>query len=85
MPTYLDFNSTKTFRDFLISKTLNRPNGPQTFTDANYAVQNLNNFANVDPGDVKTNWRFTSVKILSIYIYHQTVRLKNTLIRHYQI
>ena len=56
MPTYLDFNSTKTFRDFLISKTLNRPNGPQTFTDANYAVQNLNNFANVDPGDVKTNW-----------------------------
>ena len=56
MPTYLDFNSTKTFRDFLISKTLNRPNGPQTFTNANYAVQNLSNYANVDPGDVKTNW-----------------------------
>jgi len=56
MPTYLDFNNTKTFRDFLISKTLNRPNGPQTFTDANYSVQSLNNFANVDPGDVKTNW-----------------------------
>lgn len=56
MPTYLDFNNTKVFRDYLISKTLNRPNGPQTFTDTNYVVQNLNNFANVDPGDVKTNW-----------------------------
>ncbi len=56
MPTYLDFNNTKVFRDYLISRTLNRPNGPQTFTDANYIVQNLNNFSNVDPGDVKTNW-----------------------------
>ena len=56
MPTYLDFNSTKSFRDFLISKTLNRPNGPQTFNSGNYAIQNLSNFSNVDPGDVKTNW-----------------------------
>jgi len=56
MPTYLDFNSTATYRDFLISKTLQRPFGPQTFTSANYAVQNLSNFSNVDPGDVKTNW-----------------------------
>jgi len=56
MPTYLDFNSTKSFRDFLIAKTLNRPNGPQTFNSGNYAVQNLSNFSNVDPGDVKTDW-----------------------------
>lgn len=56
MPTYLDFNSTKSFRDSLISKTLNRPNGPQTFNSGNYAVQNLSNFSNVDPGDVKTDW-----------------------------
>ena len=56
MPTYLDFNTTATFRDFLISKTLQRPNGPQTFTSANYAVQNLSNLSNVDPGDVKTSW-----------------------------
>jgi hypothetical protein len=56
MPTYLDFNSTATFRDFLISKTLQRPFGPQTFTSTNYAVQNLSNFSNVDPGDVKTGW-----------------------------
>ena len=56
MPTYLDFNTTATFRDFLISKTLQRPFGPQTFTSTNYAVQNLSNLSNVDPGDVKTGW-----------------------------
>jgi len=56
MPTFLDFNNTKVFRDSLIARTLNRPNGPQTFTDTDYVVQNLSNFSNVDPGDVKTNW-----------------------------
>jgi hypothetical protein len=54
MPSYLDFNTTKSLRDFLISKTLNVPNGPQTFNSTNYSVQNLSNFANVDPGDVET-------------------------------
>lgn len=69
MPTYLDFNTTKAFRDFLISKTLNRPNGPQTFTDTNYVVQNLNNFANVDPGDVKTNWSvYFGQNFINLYI-----------------
>ena len=55
MPSYLDFNTTSTFRDFLISKTLQRPDGPQTFTSGNYRVQNLSNMANVDPGDVDDN------------------------------
>ena len=55
MPSYLDFNSTATFRDFLISKTLQRPFGPQTFAAANYSVQTLSNFSNVDPGEVDTN------------------------------
>ena len=55
MPSYLDFSSTSTFRDFLISKTLQRPFGPQTFTAANYSVQTLSNLANVDPGAVDTN------------------------------
>jgi hypothetical protein len=58
MSSPLNFDNTKTFRDFLISKTLNRPGGPQTFTSSNYSVQNLSNFSNVDPGDVKTNWEF---------------------------
>ena len=52
MPTYLDFDTTKTFRNSLIARTLQRPNGPQTFTATNYAVQNLNDLPNIDPGDV---------------------------------
>ena len=55
MPTHLDFSSTKSFRDFLITKTLNAPNGPQTFTEQNYIIQGTSDFANIDPGDVTTN------------------------------
>lgn len=51
----LDFNTTKRFRDFVLSKTLQVPNGPQTFTAANYTVNNLNEFPNIDPGAVDTN------------------------------
>jgi hypothetical protein len=54
MPSYLDFNSTSSFRDFILGRTLQQPNGPQTFTSANYTVQNLSNLPNVDPGDVVT-------------------------------
>lgn len=66
MPTYLDFDTSRNksgipdskdgFRDYLIARTLNVPNGPQTFTNANYAVQTLRDMPNVDPGDVKTNF-----------------------------
>jgi hypothetical protein len=55
MPSYIDFDSTKQFRDFIIAKTLNVPNGPQTFTSATYIVQSTNDMANVDPGAVDTN------------------------------
>jgi len=69
MPTFLDFNNTKVFRDFLISKTLNRPNGPQTFTDNDYVIQNLSNFSNVDPGDVKTNWNvYFGQNFINLYV-----------------
>lgn len=54
MPSYLDFNATSGFRNFLIGRTLQQPNGPQTFTASNYIVQNLSDFPNVDPGDVET-------------------------------
>ena len=66
MPTYLDFDTSRNksgipdskdgFRDYLIARTLNVPNGPQTFTSANYTVQTLRDMPNIDPGDVKTNW-----------------------------
>lgn len=55
MPSYLDFNSTGGFRNFLIGRTLQQPNGPQTFTSNTYSVQNLSTFSNVDPGSVDTN------------------------------
>lgn len=55
MPSYVDFDSTKKFRDFLLGKTLNQPNGPQTQTSTEYSVSTLSDFPNVDPGDVITN------------------------------
>lgn len=55
MPSYLDFNSTKRFRDFIIGKTINRPNGPQTFTETNYSIQNTNEFPNIDLPEVDAN------------------------------
>jgi len=55
MPSYLDFDSTKRFRDFILGKTLKQPNGPQTFTASNYSIQNLSESANVDPGTVEDN------------------------------
>jgi len=55
MPSYLDFNSTKVFRDSILARTLQQPNGPQTFNSGVYSVENLRDQANVDPGDVETN------------------------------
>lgn len=55
MPSYLDFSSTKGFRDFIIGKTINRPNGPQTFTASSYSVKNLNEFSNIDLPEVDAN------------------------------
>lgn len=55
MPSNLDFDSTRIFRDFIIGKTLNRPNGPQTFTQNSYTVQTLNELPNVDLPDVDFN------------------------------
>ena len=62
MPTYLDFDTSRNksgipdskdgFRDYLIARTLNVPNGPQTFTNANYAVQKLRDMSNQDLGGV---------------------------------
>jgi len=55
MPTYLDFDSTKRFRDYIIGKTLNQPNGPQTFTNGNYPIQSLSDSANLDTGTLVDN------------------------------
>lgn len=55
MPSYLDFDSTKNFRDALLAKTLQAPNGPQTFSSGGYSVQKTNSFSNSDQGDVTLN------------------------------
>ena len=51
----LDFNTTKKFRDVVLGKTLQVPNGPQTFTQNNYEYKTQNDFANVDQDAVDTN------------------------------
>jgi outer membrane protein OmpA-like peptidoglycan-associated protein len=55
MPSYLDFDSTKRFRDSILAKTLKVPNGPQSFTNTTYELQKLSDLPNVDPGAVDTN------------------------------
>lgn len=55
MPSYLDFDSTKSFRDKILGKTLNKPNGPQTFTKTDYSVQNVSDIANKKLDNVDTN------------------------------
>jgi hypothetical protein len=62
MPSYLDFDSTKRFRDYILGKTLQPPNGPQSFTNSNYELQNLSDLANIDPGAVDTN-RSTNLSV----------------------
>lgn len=57
MPSYLDFDATKGFRDKLLLKTLNTPNGPQTFSSTSYTIQKTNDFSNKDSGDVVLNDR----------------------------
>ena len=62
MPSYLDFDSTKRFRDLILAKTLKVPNGPQSFTNTTYVLQSLSDLPNIDPGAVDTN-RVTDLKV----------------------
>ena len=55
MPSNLDFNSTSQFRDMILNRTLQQPNGPQTFTDASYSVENLRDQSNIDVGELDQN------------------------------
>ncbi len=68
MPTNLDFDSTSQFRDSILARTLQQPNGPQTFTNSSYSVETLSDLANTDPGEVDTN----------LTTYLQTPSTRNT-------
>ena len=68
MPSYLDFDSTKKFRDFILGKTLKQPNGPQTFGGTTYSVQNTNDMANVTLGGIDGNTPNPNVsQILNVF------------------
>lgn len=55
MPSYLDFNSTKKFRDYLITKTINVDNGPQTFTENSYIFSSLSDGQNTVTPEIDFN------------------------------
>jgi len=72
MPSYLDFNSTKSFRDYLISKTLNQPNGPQTFTSTNYPEQGTNDYSDIYQGTVEDVRTFELTQSQNVNVYKPT-------------
>jgi hypothetical protein len=53
MPSYVDFDSTKRFRDYILGKNLSVPNGPQTFNAGSYTIQNLSDAPVPNLGDVE--------------------------------
>lgn len=63
MPSNLEFNQTKKFRDYILSKNIQYPNGPQTFDENTYTVKNFNVLSNKDLGDV-TNDREKNLNII---------------------
>jgi hypothetical protein len=88
MPSNLDFDSTKKFRDYILGKTLKQPNGPQDFSNSSYSVQNVGEMANKQLGGVEpTNPNLNGTPFSNTYApeninYIQdigTVQLTNTL------
>lgn len=53
MPSYLDFNTTKNFRDNILKRNLSTTNGPSNFSGNSYLVQNLNDFQVINSDDVE--------------------------------
>ena len=72
MPSYLNFDSTKSFRNFILGKTLQVPNGPQTFTSSTYELQKLSDRPNVDLGPVDKNRTDDLIKISNTNTYKPT-------------
>ena len=62
MPSYLDFDSTKKYRNFILGKTLTTQNGPQSFTPDSYSVQKTRDLSNMDLGDVENDRSSVLVK-----------------------
>ena len=69
MPSFLDFNSTKSFRDKILGRTLQQPNGPQTFSDTSYIAHTLSDIPNIELGNVDTNRPTDLINIQTINLY----------------
>lgn len=73
MPKYLDFDSTKEFRDKMLKRTLDpvykRSPSPKTFTSSTYSVQQLGDSQNLNLPDVDANRKEDLVNIQKINIF----------------
>jgi hypothetical protein len=85
MPYYLDFDSTKNFRDKLLARTLdpiygNSPS-PKTFNNKSYSEQNLSDLPNILQPAVDTNRldELTSIATSNVYKPNE-YSVKDTLI-----
>jgi hypothetical protein len=67
MPKYLDFDTTKEFRDKMLSRTLDpiykKSPSPKTFTSSTYSVQQLGDSQNLNLPNVDANRKEDLVNI----------------------
>lgn len=69
MPSKLDFNSTKEFRDKILSRTLPVQNGPLSQTADSYRINTLTDFPNIDqpPVDANRTEDLTNISKVNLY------------------
>jgi len=64
MPTNLDFNSSKKFRDKILSKTLPVENGPLSQTADTYRINNTTDYSNIDQPPVDADLTYNGQYII---------------------
>jgi hypothetical protein len=85
MPKYLDFNTTKEFRDKMLSRTLDPVYGkspsPKTFTSSTYSVRQLGDSQNLNLPNVDANRKDDLVNIKKSNIFKPNeYMIKDTLV-----
>lgn len=69
MPTKLDFNSTKEFRNKILGRTLPVDNGPMSQTADTYRMNTLTDFPNIDQPPVDANRTEDLTNIAKVNLY----------------
>ena len=69
MPSKLDFNSTKEFRDKILSRTLPVQNGPLSQTADSYRINTTSDFPNIDQPPVDANRTEDLTNIAKVNLY----------------